>query len=29
MTRTMKGKVHPPPTSTIVTGLRCDEAFMT
>ncbi len=23
MTRTMKGKLHPPPTSTIVTGLGC------
>ena len=29
MTRTMKGKIHPPPTSTIVTGLDCVTAFMT
>ncbi len=29
MMRTMKGKIHPPPTSTIVTGLRCASGFMT
>ncbi len=29
MTRTMKVKLHPPPTSTIVTGLVCVETPMT